>query len=107
MFIAVGRVWVKVVLSEISHIESAANYVKIHSGKHIYLSPYTMKKMIMSLPDQYFCRVNRYAIINLSYIVEFDNERVKLTTGAEFSFGETGRKEFKEKMNLLQLLFHA
>lgn len=57
---------------EIDWIESAGNYVRIHSGKQSYLLRETMTNMEEKLDPDTFYRVHRSTIINLDKVKELE-----------------------------------
>lgn len=57
---------------EIDCIESAGNYVRIHSGKQSYLLRETMTNMEEKLDPDTFYRVHRSTIINLDKVKELE-----------------------------------
>lgn len=100
IFIPVGRVRVKIFLEEIVFIESLANYVKVHTAKQTYITNSTMSAIVNKLPANWFCRINRFVIVNIKNILQFDKERLRLDSGHEFSFGELGKKALLERIHL-------
>ncbi len=57
---------------EIDWIESAGNYVRIHSGKNNYLIRETMINMEKKLDDDKFFRIHRSTIINVEKVKELE-----------------------------------
>ena len=55
-------------VSDIEYLESAGNYVNLHSKGRIYPSRNTMSKLIDQLNNQGFCRVHRSYGVNLDQI---------------------------------------
>ncbi len=81
-------------VEQVDWIESAANYVRLHSGTNSYLMRGTMASVEKGLDPRQFRRVHRNAIINLSrvqqyhmpargsmYVVLHDGTRVPLSRG--------------------------
>ena len=68
-------------------IESAGNYVVLHSGSRTYLMRETMKNLEARLAGTSFQRVHRSKMVNLAHAVGVDNQDgrtvLRLDTGAE------------------------
>ncbi len=58
-------------LDELTWIESAGNYVKLHVEGKSYLQRETMRAMEERLPGELFVRISRSALVNLSKVTEF------------------------------------
>jgi two-component system LytT family response regulator len=70
---------VKVVLGEISHIESMEDYVKIHrDGQKPLLTLMTLKKVLEILPEKKFLRIHRSYIVAVSRIKSIQHKKVRL-----------------------------
>ena len=61
---------VKIIIADILYIEADRNYCRIHSKGKIFLLVATLKDIEKKLPEEYFIRVHRSYIINLSQIDE-------------------------------------
>lgn len=61
---------VKIIIADILYIEADRNYCRIHSKGKIFLLVVTLKDIEKKLPKEYFIRVHRSYIINLSQIDE-------------------------------------
>ena len=59
-------------LDELDAVESAGNYVRLHTGNQAHLVRETMANLEGRLPSDRFCRIHRTWIVNLA--------RVKMTT---------------------------
>ncbi len=57
---------------DIDWIESAGNYVKIHSGDKNYLIRDTMENMVKKLDSNLFFRIHRSTIVNVNKIRELE-----------------------------------
>jgi two-component system LytT family response regulator len=79
-------------LGDISWVEAADNYVKLHVGAETHLLRDTMTSIEMRLPAERFLRISRSAIVNIDHIKELqplfhgeyavllqDGERLTLT----------------------------
>jgi DNA-binding LytR/AlgR family response regulator len=68
--------YLKLLFSEISYIEAAADYMVIFTGYRSYFLYTTMKELAAMLPDQLFSRVHRSFIVNRSYITKIEKGQV-------------------------------
>jgi len=70
---------VKVLLREISFIESMEDYIKIHrDGQKPLLTLMTLKKVLEILPAGKFARIHRSYVISLSRIKSIQHKKVQL-----------------------------
>lgn len=85
--------------SEISHIESKDDYVKVFllDGKHL-LSKITTKGILEILPDN-FIRVHRSFIINKNFVKHISTTAVKVNQ-AEIPIGKNYKDELMEAITL-------
>lgn len=67
---------VKVAIQEIFYIEAERNYCRIHAKEKEYLLVMTLKDMEEKLPQNYFLRIHRSFIVNLSQIDEVATDHV-------------------------------
>lgn len=77
-------------VEQIDWIESAGNYVRIHTGKNNYLIRETMVNMERKLNSELFFRIHRSAIVNVNSIKELEkwfhgDYKVQLYTGKELT----------------------
>jgi len=59
---------------DIDWIESAANYVELHSGKKLFLVRETMRTLESRLDPNQFARIHRSTIVNIARIKEITRE---------------------------------
>lgn len=67
---------VKVPMHEIFYIEAERNYCRIHTKEKEYLQVMTLKDMEEKLPLNYFLRIHRSFIVNLSQIDEVGSDHL-------------------------------
>jgi two-component system LytT family response regulator len=80
---------VKMIHSEITHIEGLKDYVKLHvkgQSKPV-LTRTTIKALMEQLPADQFFRTHKSFIVNLNYVQSIRNGRIKLE-GTEVPYGE-------------------
>jgi two-component system, LytTR family, response regulator len=63
-----------VAAKDIDWIESAANYVELHSGKKVFLVRETMRTLESRLDPNQFARIHRSTIVNIARIKEITRE---------------------------------
>ncbi len=93
-------------VNEIDWIESAGNYVDIHTGDQTHLIRETMANMEAKLNPEQFIRVHRTAIVNLDRVVDIQPDGydfvVRLKNGKTMGMS----RRYKDKLNdLIQELF--
>ena len=87
---------VKVSISDIRYVEAMSEYLKVHlesEGKPI-ITLLSMKKMEERLPD-YFMRIHRSYIINLTKIQEVNKNRVIMDSNTYLPIGDMYREAFQ------------
>lgn len=78
MFVRSERAMIKIDFSEIIHIESLSDYLKIHLADKIVVTRETISAIEAKLPSEAFLRIHRSFIIALGYITSFTNEQVTI-----------------------------
>ena len=104
---SVGRIVVKdggkikiIPLQQVHYLESADDYVKIHTAEGNFLKKKTMQHFEDNLPAQEFIRIHRSYIVNAQLITkitpyERDNHLAMLTTGAKLPVSKTGYSKLR------------
>lgn len=88
---------VKIGLKDIISIESASNYLKVHTADKTYIPYGSLQAMQESLShSNQFMRISRSVIINTSYIMGTDRYRIKLAHDIQVNVGESYQKAFDE-----------
>jgi two-component system LytT family response regulator len=90
-------------VSEIIWIESAGNYVHLHTKEQKHLVRQTMKNLQDRLDPNQFARVHRTAIVNLSFVKEihdgdYGDAEIHLKTGGRVPISRTHRSTLKERL---------
>lgn len=80
MFVNVEYSLVKIIFSEITHLEGLKDYIKIHlaNAPRPILTKATLKSMEERLPAQKFKRVQKSFIVNLDKIESIRNHRISI-----------------------------
>lgn len=68
IFIKCEGMIVKVLIADITYVESAKDYVKIHTQENTYLTLVSLKQIAQELPKEQFIRVHRYYLVAFKYI---------------------------------------
>lgn len=92
-------------LHEVIMLESADDYVKIHSAKGVFLKKKTMQSFEECLPASQFVRVHRSYIINISQITRIDpmekeNHVALLKDGPTVPVSKAGYQKLKQALDL-------
>lgn len=86
---------VKIRLKDIISIQSASNYLKVHTADKTYIPYGSLQAMQESLShSNQFMRISRSIIINTSYITSTDRYRIKLAHNIQVNVGESYQKTF-------------
>lgn len=87
---------VKVSISDIRYVEAMSEYLKVHleSEEKPIITLLSMKKMEERLPD-YFMRIHRSYIINLTKIQEVNKNRVIMDSNTYLPIGDMYREVFQ------------
>jgi DNA-binding LytR/AlgR family response regulator len=93
-----GRM-VKIKHEEVMFIESAQNYIHVHtvSGKHTTYSKIT--EIEESLPSDTFVRIHRSFIVNINFVRIIERSRIKLENDAELALGDHYKTRFLKMMD--------
>ncbi len=97
-----GRIFF-ISVDEISWIEAADQYVKLHTGKTTHLLRESMSKLEDSLSPEHFCRIHRSAIVKISNIKELRPQptgdyQVILRDNTKLKLGRNRRQALQEKI---------
>jgi two-component system response regulator LytT len=91
-----NRETVPILLNEITHIESLADYVKIYTQNNVTVTKEKISKLQEALPT-HFIRIHRSFIVNRNLIDSFSKEKIKIN-GAELPISRTYKKEVMEML---------
>ena len=92
-------------LSQISYIEAADDYVKIHTAENNFLKNKTMQYFEDQLDESQFIRIHRSYIVNIALInriepYEKDGHLVLLTNGIKLQVSKTGYTKLKQVLGI-------
>ncbi|MFY0593983.1 LytR/AlgR family response regulator transcription factor [Roseivirga sp.] len=77
-FVKVERKMVKIVINEVSHIESLKDYLKIHTSDGTIVTRETISNIEARLPKSNFLRIHRSYIVAINHIISYTQEYVEL-----------------------------
>ena len=83
--------------SEIIYLEASDKHCFIHLENKVIECNKTMAKVVDTLPDRYFIKINRAFVINLNYISKYNNEFVSLSDNTELHISRNYLKYFKQE----------
>lgn len=92
-------------LIQVNYIESADDYVKIHTAESNFLKNKTMQFYEQALDPRQFVRIHRSYIVNISFInriepYEKDGHLVLLSNGTKLSVSKSGYLKIKEVLGI-------
>ncbi|GAB3942213.1 LytTR family DNA-binding domain-containing protein [Spirosoma harenae] len=82
---------VKVLLEDISYLESLGNYVKVWGKQTFLLTARTLSSFEDQLPAISFVRIHKSYILNKHYVHYLEGNRIHLKTGSELPIGKNYR----------------
>ena len=94
IFIRSENKMIKIILSEITHVEGLKDYLKIFYQGNYQLTLMTFKALLEKLPAN-FMRIHRSHIINLDKIDSIEKNKVKIDA-YEVPVGDSYKKEFSK-----------
>ncbi|UZR98364.1 LytR/AlgR family response regulator transcription factor [Chondrinema litorale] len=78
IFVRSNRKMVKITLSEITHIESLSDYIKIYTTENTVITRESISNIEAKLPTGKFLRIHRSFIVSTDYITAYTHEYVEL-----------------------------
>lgn len=92
-------------INEVQYIEAYDDYVKIHTGKEMFLKKKTMSFYEQNLDASQFVRVHRSYILQLSHLtriepLEKDTHIALLKSGAKIPLSRAGYTKMKEVLGI-------
>jgi len=100
LYVNVDRRLVKLSFSEINVIEAKGDYIRIKTDLKSYIVHSTLKKIEDKLPDSIFLKVHRSFIINLSKIIDIEDNTVLIKQDI-IPVSRSKRSELIKRLNLL------
>jgi DNA-binding LytR/AlgR family response regulator len=100
LYVNVDRRLVKISFSNINIIEAKGDYIKIKTNEKNYIVHSTLKKIEDKLPKETFLKVHRSYIINLSKIIDIEDNSVLIKQDV-IPVSRSNRSELIKRLNLL------
>lgn len=100
LYVNVDRRLVKISFSDINVIEAKGDYIKIKTNDKSHIVHSTLKKIEDKLPKEMFLKVHRSYIINLSKIIDIEDNSVLIKQDI-IPVSRSNRSELMKRLNLL------
>ena len=100
LYVNVDRRLVKINFSEINVIEAKGDYIRIKTDGKSHIVHSTLKKIEDKLPDEMFLKVHRSYVINLSKIIDIEDNSVLIRQDI-IPVSRSNRSELMKRLNLL------
>tara|TARA_R110002126_G_scaffold142037_1_gene287491 strand:+ start:7103 stop:7801 length:699 start_codon:yes stop_codon:yes gene_type:complete len=100
IYVNVDRRLVKVNIASIYLIEAKGDYINIKTQEKNYIVHSTLKKIEDKLPSDYFFKVHRSFIINISEIIDIEDNTVLIQKDV-IPVSRSNKSELMKKLNLL------
>jgi len=97
LFVKDGYKQVKLMIEEITHIQSEGNYLNIYTPAGRTVTRMTVAQMVELLPDELFIRVHNSWLVNIGHIDKIENNHIHLGETA-IPIGEKYREGFFTKI---------
>jgi len=93
IFIKDGYKQVKLLIEDISHIQSEGNYLSLYAGSQRTLTRMTLTQISALLPTTEFLRIHNSYLVNINHIDKIENNHV-YCNGAVIPIGAKYKEEF-------------
>ena len=100
LYVSVDKRLVKINIPEIFLVEAKGDYIKIKTESKNYIVHSTLKKIEDKLPSSLFFKVHRSYIINISEIIDIEDNSVLIKKNV-IPVSRSKRGELMKKLNLL------
>jgi len=98
LFIKDGYKQIKLMVEEISHIQSDGNYLNIFTGSQRTMARMTLSQISGLLPKELFLRVHNSFLVNITHIDKIENNHI-YCNGAEIPIGSKYKDDFLRKIS--------
>lgn len=78
VYFRMDRKMVKVMLQDITYVESMKDYVKVHTGEGVIITKQSISSVEAMLPEQSFIRTHRSYIVNIGKIRSYTHELIEI-----------------------------
>ena len=100
LYVNVDRRLVKINFSDINVIEAKGDYIRIKTDDKSHIVHSTLKKVEDKLPQELFLKVHRSYIINLSKIIDIEDNSVLIKQDI-IPVSRSNKSELMKRLNLL------
>ncbi|WP_158841131.1 LytR/AlgR family response regulator transcription factor [Polaribacter sp. L3A8] len=100
IYVSVDRRLVKINIADIYFVEAKGDYISIKTASKNYIVHSTLKKIEDKLPSSLFLRIHRSFIINVSEIVDIEDNSV-LIQKSVIPISRSNKSELMRRLNLL------
>jgi len=100
LYVNVDRRLVKINFSDINIVEAKGDYIRIKTDDKSHIVHSTLKKIEDKLPDDMFLKVHRSYVINLSKIIDIEDNSVLIKQDI-IPVSRSNRSELMKRLNLL------
>ena len=100
IYVSVDRRLVKINIPDIYFVEAKGDYISIKTNTKNYIVHSTLKKIEDKLPDSVFLRIHRSFIINVTQIVDIEDNSV-LIQKSVIPISRSKKSELMQRLNLL------
>lgn len=100
LYVNIDRRLVKIKFSDINVIEAKGDYIRIKTNSKSHIVHSTLKKIEDKLPQEMFLKVHRSFIINLTKIIDIEDNSVLIEQDI-IPVSRANRKELMNRLNLL------
>ncbi|WP_299063955.1 LytTR family DNA-binding domain-containing protein [uncultured Polaribacter sp.] len=100
MYVNVDKRLVKINIPEVYYVEAKGDYISIKVENKSYLVHSTLKKIEEKLPSSLFIRVHRSFIINITKIIDIEDNSVLIQKGV-IPISRSNKSELMKRLNLL------
>lgn len=100
IYVSVDRRLIKINIPDIYFVEAKGDYISIKTGSKSYIVHSTLKKIEDKLPSSLFLRIHRSFVINVSEIVDIEDNSV-LIQKSVIPISRSNKSELMRRLNLL------
>ncbi|WP_343328917.1 LytTR family DNA-binding domain-containing protein [Polaribacter staleyi] len=100
IYVSVDRRLVKINIPDIYFVEAKGDYISIKTASKNYIVHSTLKKIEDKLPSSLFLRIHRSFVINVSEIVDIEDNSV-LIQKSVIPISRSNKSELMRRLNLL------
>ena len=93
-----GHMYERLPITDLIYAEGDGNYFNLHFKNKKATLKGTLSEFELNLPTAQFCRVNRSIILAISSVTSFNNRRVIIASGEEFTLSKSHAEEVMAKL---------